>query len=212
MFKNRTEAGKKLALRLSALHPELKKNEAVIILALPRGGVPIAFEIAQVLDSPLDLILTHKLGAPGNEELAIGAIAEDGSVFLDPYSLQNLSDHYIEEEKKRQLTEIKKRIKKYREGRPLRRLQSKMVILVDDGIATGSTMRVAIALARKAHAKGVIIAVPVLPPDTLALLKKEVDEVIYLKTPIPFFAIGAFYKEFLQLTDSEVKGYLEGNK
>jgi len=212
MFKNRTEAGKKLALRLLALHLELKNNEAVIVLALPRGGVPVAFEVAQKLSAPLDLILTHKLGAPGNPELAIGAVAEDGSVFLDPYNVPTVSDHYIEEEKRRQRNEIKKRIKKYRGGRPLPSLQSKIVILVDDGIATGSTIRVAVALAQKADAKRVIIAVPVLPPDTLALLKKQADEVVYLKTPVPFFAIGAFYEEFLQLTDEEVKVYLEASK
>lgn len=212
MFKNRTEAGKKLALRIAALHPEFQKNGEVIVLALPRGGVPVAFEIAKKLSAPLDLILTHKLGAPGNPEFAIGAVAEDGSVYLDPYSLPIASDRYIEGEKKQQLVEIKERIKKYRGGRVLPALRSKTVILVDDGIATGATMRVAVLLSKKTRAKCIIIAVPVLPPDTLAVLKKYVDEIIYLKTPVPFFAIGAFYEEFLQLTDVEVKAYLEASR
>lgn len=212
MFKNRAEAGKKLALRISALHPEFKKNKEVIVLALPRGGVPVAFEIAKKLSVPLDLILTHKLGAPGNPEFAIGAVAEDGSVYLDPYRMPIASDAYIEEEKKRQLAEIKARIKKYREGRALPPLQSKIVILVDDGIATGATMRAAITLARKARARSVIVAVPLLPSDTLDSLKPHADEIIYLKTPVLFFAIGAFYEEFLQLADEEVKAYLEARR
>lgn len=206
-FEDRTQAGQKLALELTHRFPELQKNPKGIVLALPRGGVPVAFEVAKKLHAPLDLIVTHKLGAPDNPEFAIGAVAEDGSSFIDPAASGYASKDYIKEEIRHQLQEIKKRIKKYRDGRELPNLKGKIVILVDDGIATGNTMRAAIALANNAKAARIIVAVPVLPKDTLAPLKSEA-EVIYLETPWPFLAIGRFYRNFEQLTDAEVKSYL----
>ncbi|MBI4994101.1 phosphoribosyltransferase [Candidatus Peregrinibacteria bacterium] len=206
-FENREEAGIKLAQEIIKKIPDLKSNPDVVILALPRGGVPVAYEIAKILKAPMDLILTHKLGAPENSEFAIGAVAEDGSSFLDKESCSGISNSYIKEEIVRQLKEIKHRIEKYREGKPLTKLQGKIVILVDDGIATGNTMKAAIALAKNAKAKKIIVAVPVLPSEILGSLKKEA-EVVYLDTPFPFFAIGRFYNNFSQLTDDEVKNYL----
>jgi predicted phosphoribosyltransferase len=207
IFEDRQQAGKMLGHALSQKFTELKKDKSVIVLALPRGGVPVGFEIAKKLNVPLDLIVTHKLGAPGNEEFAIGAVAEDGSTFLDPFSTQGISKDYLKEEIRHQLGEIKKRIQKYRGGKPLPKLSGKTVILVDDGIATGNTMKAAIALAKNAHAKKLIVAVPVLPKDTLAVLRKDA-EVVFLDTPFPFLAIGRFYQNFSQLTDEEVRNYL----
>lgn len=207
LFSDRTDAGQKLAVRLAKLHPEFKENSFVIVLALPRGGVPVAFEIAKALHAPLDLIITHKLGAPGNEEFAIGALAEDGSTFLDSSSSAHVSRDYLKEEIRHQLVEIKKRIKKYRMGKALPAIQDKIAILVDDGIATGNTMQAAIALCEKARAARVIVAVPVLPQDTLNSFQKK-TEVVCIETPSPFFAIGRFYERFDQLTDEEVRSYL----
>lgn len=206
-FENRTDAGQKLAQEILKKFPNLRGNPKGMVLALPRGGVPVAFEIAKKLHAPLDLIVTHKLGAPGNEEFAIGAVAEDGSSFIDPGAGGFASKDYLNEEIRRQLREIQKRIKKYRGGRPLPSLSGKIAILVDDGIATGHTMKSAIALAKNAKARRIIVAVPVLPKDTLAALKNEA-EVIYLETPWPFLAIGRFYGNFEQLTDVEVRDYL----
>ena len=207
-FADRTEAGQLLADALERDFPELKSAGDVIVLALPRGGVPVGFEIAKKLNAPLDLIVTRKLGAPGNPELAIGAVAEDGSVYLDPASGAYSSKKYLREEIQRQLLEIKKRIKKYRGGRPLADLAGKICILVDDGVATGSTMKAATELAKNAGAKRIIAAVPVLPEDTLAALEQK-SEVVFLDTPSPFLAIGRFFRNFEQLEDAAVRGYLE---
>ncbi len=206
-FDDRQQAGKMLGHALVQKFPKLNKNKSVIVLALPRGGVPVGFEIAKKLNVPLDLIVTHKLGAPDNEEFAIGAVAEDSSTFLDPFSIQGISKDYLKEEIRHQLGEIKKRIRKYRKGKPLPKLSGKTVILVDDGIATGNTMKAAIALAKNARAKLIIVAVPVLPKDTLSVLRKNA-EVVFLDTPFPFLAIGRFYQNFSQLTDEEVLNYL----
>lgn len=210
-FENRKQAGEKLAAEVIKKFPDLKSNPQVIVLALPRGGVPVAYEIAKALSSPLDLIVTHKLGAPSNPEFAIGAVAEDGSSFLDKNSCTDISRDFIKEEIKSQLAEIKKRIAKYRGGKPLLPLQNKIVILVDDGIATGNTMKAAIALAKNAKAKKIIVAAPVAPSEILGSLRQE-SEVVFLDTPFPFFAIGRFYNDFSQLTDEEVKSYLTASK
>lgn len=207
IFEDRQQAGKLLAQLFAKQFPKLQKNPSAVVLALPRGGVPVAFEIAKKLKIPLDLIVTHKLGAPGNEEFAVGAVAEDSSTFLDPFSTQDISKDYLKEEIRHQLAEIKKRIRKYRRGKPLTKLSGKTVILVDDGIATGNTMKAAIALAKNAYVKKIIIAVPILPKDALAVLRKNA-EVVYLDTPFPFLAIGRFYQNFSQLTDEEVRNYL----
>lgn len=210
-FEDRNEAGEKLAKLLADKFPDLYNNSSVFVLALPRGGLPVAAAIAKKLNASLDLIVTHKLGAPGNEEFAIGAVAEDGSRFLDRESLMDVSEDYLKEETRHQLEEIKKRIAKYRGGRPLPSLKKKIVILVDDGIATGNTIKAAITLAKNARAARIIVAVPVLPVDTLYTLRK-MAETVYLDTPHPFLAIGRFYRNFEQLTDEAVRDYLAGFK
>lgn len=207
-FEDRKEAGKKLSRALISQMPRLKSDKKAIVLALPRGGVPIGFEIAKAVGAPLDVIVAHKLGAPGNPEFAIGALAEDGSAYIDPDSAGFYSKDYLEDQIQRELKEIKNRIKKYRFGQPLPDLKGKTVILVDDGIATGNTMKAAILLARSAKAKRIIAAAPVLPRDTLKALSKEA-EVVFLGAPYPFFAIGRFYKNFEQLDDEEVCNYLD---
>ena len=207
-FQNRTEAGQRLASQLIETLPELKNNPHVLVLALPRGGVPVGFEIAKKLGVQFDLIISHKLGYPENSELAIGAVAEDGSAFIDPAYASSISKDYIKNEIAVQLAEIKKRIKKYRLGKPLASLQDRIIILVDDGIATGNTMKAAIALAKKGKARKIIIAVPILPKDTLSNLPKD-TQAVFLDTPYPFLAIGRFYRDFPQLHDEEVRFYLE---
>lgn len=207
IFENRIKAGEQLAAKLLQQFPDLKNNASVIVLALPRGGVPVGFKIGKKLQVRFDLIITHKLGAPGNEEFAIGAVAEDGSSFIEKNAASWVSRDYIKQEIRHQLEEIQERVKKYRGGRDLPLLEGKIVILVDDGVATGNTMKAAIKLCLSARAQKVIIAVPVVPRDTLKSLQREAL-VVFLATPFPFFAIGKFYHHFEQLSDEEVKSYL----
>jgi predicted phosphoribosyltransferase len=200
LFKNRTEAGKRLASKLR----DVAKN--AIILAVPRGGVVVGFEIAHTLNFPLDIIITKKIGAPGNPELAIGAVAEDGTYLLDGGLVQMLgvSRSYIEAEIERQKTEIKRRLLTYRGDAPDLRIEGLTVILVDDGVATGSTLKAALRSLKNRGAKSVVVAVPVGPLDTISELQQEADRVVFLSTPDPFYAIGEFYENFEQTTDEEV--------
>jgi len=200
LFKNRTEAGKRLASKLR----DVAKN--AIILAVPRGGVVVGFEIAHTLNFPLDIIITKKIGAPGNPELAIGAVAEDGTYLLDGGLVQMLgvSRSYIEAEIERQKTEIKRRLLTYRGDVPDPRIEGLTIILVDDGVATGSTLKAALRSLKNRGAKSVVVAVPVGPLDTISELQQEADRVVFLSTPDPFYAIGEFYENFEQTTDEEV--------
>ena len=200
LFKNRTEAGKRLASELR----DVGKN--AIILAVPRGGVVVGFEIARALNFPLDIIITKKIGAPGNPELAIGAVAEDGTYLLDGGLVQMLgvSRSFIEAEIERQKTEIKRRLLTYRGDAPDLRIEGLTVILVDDGVATGSTLKAALRSLKNRGAKSVVVAVPVGPLDTISELQQEADRVVFLSTPDPFYAIGEFYENFEQTTDEEV--------
>lgn len=176
-------------------------------MALPRGGVPVAYEIAKLLDAPLDLLMVRKIGAPGHKELGIGAIV-DGD---DPQILVNegtaylvLPPGYFEEEARVQLKEIEERRRKYLAGRPPQPVAGRAVIAVDDGIATGGTVRIALRALRRAGAARVILAVPVAPADVLEALRDEADEIICLSTPEPFFAVGQHYADFAQTSDEEV--------
>ena len=200
-FSNRVDAGKRLA---SALTDFSGKNG--IVLAIPRGGVVVGFEIARALVLPLDVIIPRKIGAPGNPELAIGAVTEDGTAILD-YNLINyldVSQEYIVKESERQKQEIRRRLKTYRQEVPYPTLKGLKVILVDDGIATGSTMKAALASVKNKGAANVTVAVPVGPPSTIEELEKTADKVICLYTPEYFQAIGQFYADFSQTTDEEV--------
>lgn len=200
-FSDREEAGKMLALKLTEY-----SNKDTIVLAIPRGGVVIGYQVAHELKAPLDIIVPRKIGAPYNPELAIGAVAEDGSLSLDESAVMymNIPKSYIEEESRRQITEIRRRLKLYRGETPYPMLQDHVIIIVDDGIATGSTIKAAIASIRKKKPKSVVVAVPVAPRSTVKNLEKEADRVICLSTPEFFYAIGQFYVDFSQTTDGEV--------
>jgi len=203
LFKDRVEAGQKLAQRLAFLKPKAK---AVIVLAVPRGGVVVGAEIAKALGVPLDVYITRKIGAPGNEELAIGAVSSDGTIVLDHYLAQatGADDHYIAQETQRQQQEIARRLKLYRGDRPAPILKGKIVILVDDGVATGATTMAALRALRKQDPAELILAVPVGPPDSIERLSQEADQVICLATPEPFWAVGRFFLDWSQTSDEEV--------
>jgi putative phosphoribosyl transferase len=208
-FSDRVDAGKRLA---SALKDFALKNG--IVLAIPRGGVIVGYEIAIVLNLPLDVIIPHKIGAPDNLELAIGAIAEDGTTILDDnlIAYMGVSHEYIREESERQKQEIQRRLKMYRQDAPNPNLNGLGVIIVDDGIATGSTMKAALASVKNRGAASVTVAVPVGPPQTIQELKKQADRVVCLYTPEYFQAIGQFYNDFSQTTDEEVIQLLKDSR
>lgn len=202
MFKDRHEAGKLLAEKLSEY-----KNTNTIIFAVPRGGVVVAYEVASKLNVPLDLAIPRKIGAPKQPELAIGAVAQDGTTVLDNQLVRQLgvSRDYIEEEARQQIEEIERRLKKYRgDLKQYPNIKNKNVILIDDGIATGATIKAAILSLRKQEPASIIIAIPVGPADTIDSLREEADKVICLETPQTFYAIGQFYQDFTQTTDEEV--------
>jgi len=208
-FENREEAGKKLAKKLLEY-----RGKVAIVFAIPRGGVVTAYEIAKVLDTPLDIIIPRKIGAPGNQELAIGAVTEDGTTILNTrlVTMLDISDAYIESEKAKQIEEIKRRVKTYRGERLRKEFEGKIIILVDDGIATGATVRAAIHSLRKGNPSFIIVAIPVGPPDTIQELTREVDKLICLITYEPFFAIGQFYMDFSQVPDRDVINLLKKTK
>lgn len=201
LFNDRQEAGRRLAERLDFL-----KGKDVIVLAVPRGGVVVAAEVARALGAPLDVYITRKIGAPYNEELAIGAVAPDGSTVLDQGLVSSLgvSPQYIEKETARQKTEIERRLKKYRGEAPPPKLAGRHVILVDDGVATGATTLAALRALRQQKPQKLILAVPVGPPDSIQMLSAEADQVVCLATPEPFWAVGRFFVDWSQTSDEEV--------
>mgnify|MGYP005849124225 CR=1 FL=1 len=202
-FADRHEAGRRLAWRLRPL-----AGERPVVLALPRGGVPVAFEVAAALHAPLDLVLVRKLGAPGNPELAVGAVVdgETPCCLLNEELVRALGvpDAYLAAEQARQLAEIERRRSLYLGDRPRPSLTGRTVILVDDGIATGATMKAALAAARQAGAARLVVATPVAPADTLAELRELADMVVVLMTPAGFAAVGQFYEDFTQIEDGMV--------
>jgi putative phosphoribosyl transferase len=209
LFADRVEAGKRLASALKVL-----VGKDAIVLAIPRGGVVVGYEVAETLALLLDVIIPRKIGAPGNPELAIGAMTEDGTVLLDAKLVEYLhvSENYIKKESASQKLEIQRRLKLYRGDVPYPSLENREVILIDDGIATGSTMKAALVSVRKRGAKTVVVAIPVGPPSTIAELEKEADHVVCLHTPEAFYAIGQFYEDFAQTRDEEVTRLLGLNK
>jgi predicted phosphoribosyltransferase len=206
-FRDRREAGKALAKELSFL----KGQDDVIILAIPRGGVVVGYEVAQTLSLPLDIYITRKIGAPYNPELALGAVASDGSFVLDQDLVTELSvpPAYIEQERARQRKEIQRRLEKYRGTTDELELEGKTVVLVDDGVATGSTVLAAIQALRQKSLKELILAIPVGPPKAVETLRQKVDRVVCLSTPERFWAVGAFYLVFDQTSDKTVMNLLE---
>ncbi len=202
IFKDRKDAAKKLIPKLQ----EYKKNPQAIVLALPRGGIIPAYEIAKELKLPLDLIISQKIGAPFLKELAIGAITEDGETFFDENIISgyDISKEYIKQETQKKIKEANRRENLYRKNLPPLNLQDKIAILVDDGVATGATMLVTIKSAKAKKVKKIIVAVPVIAPDSLRRIEKEVDQVIYLEAPQSFAAVGQFYEYFDQIDDKTV--------
>jgi putative phosphoribosyl transferase len=202
-FPNRREAGRRLAVKLAPL-----RDEHPVILALPRGGVPVAYEVARLLDAPLDVALVRKLGAPMQPELGIGAVVDGPHPQMvlneDVVKLVGADPHYIETEKNQQLREIERRRKLYRGDRPAMEVRGRTVVLVDDGIATGGTVRAVLRALERDGARRRILAVPVAPRETLEALSPDAEEIVCLATPEPFFAVGAYYGDFTQTTDSEV--------
>ncbi len=201
MFKNRRTAGLELAKSLKEY-----KGEDVIILAIPRGGALVAHAIREQLNCEWDLIIPRKLGAPFNKEIAIGAVTQDGTLLLDEEMIMylNVSEEYIQKEKEAQINEIKRRLKLYMGNRPAVPLRGKRIILVDDGIATGFTIKAAIKSIQKAGASELVVAVPVAPDDVIEELLEKVDRIICLESPYPFYAVSMFYEDFHQTSDQEV--------
>jgi putative phosphoribosyl transferase len=205
-FRDRMEAGRRLAAKLGAY----ANRQDVIVLALPRGGVPVAYEVAKALRAPLDVFVVRKLGLPWHEELAMGALASGGVRLLNEelIELYDVDRHEVDEVMRREQTELERREKQYRGGRPFPDLENKTVILVDDGLATGSTMRVAVEALRKEQPARVVVAVPVAAPETCDAFRDVADDIVCAVTPEPFYAVGLWYDDFTQTTDEEVHDLL----
>ncbi len=208
VFRDRIEAGMRLADKL--MHYSAGRD--VMVLALPRGGVVVGFTVARALGVPLDVFIVRKIGFPGQPELAIGAVSETGVRVLSDEILQRygIPVSYLETEIPRQEEEIARRIDLYRSGKPLPALEGKTAILVDDGVATGSTLKAAIETLQQEKLKRLVVGVPVAPRDTRAELEGMVDELVCLFSPPDFIAVGAYYGDFSQTSDDEVVGLLEG--
>jgi predicted phosphoribosyltransferase len=205
-FPNRSAAGRLLAEKLT----RYRGRDGVVVLGLPRGGVPVAFEVARSLDLPLDVFVVRKLGVPGFEELALGAVASGGVRVLNDDVVQALpnSTELIEVVTAREILEVQRREETYRAGRPEPEISGRIVILVDDGLATGATMRAAVAALRQLGAARIVVAVPVGAADTCRQFEKEVDETVCLMAPEWFQAVGQFYEDFGQISDTEVRELL----
>lgn len=208
-FADRREAGVELAARLRHLD-----GEDVVVLALPRGGVPVGYEVARALDAPLDIFLVRKLGLPGHRELAMGAIASGGIRVLneDVVRWYSVPDRVIDEVAREEQAELERRERAYRRNRPPVDLKRRVVVLVDDGLATGSTMRAAVEAVRQRQPARVVVAVPVGSPDTCREFASIADEVVCARTPEPFSAVGQWYRDFSQTTDDEVQQLLDGER
>ena len=211
IFANRREAGARLAKRLLEF-----KDSNPVVLALVRGGVPVAFEVAQALSAPLDIILVRKIGAPSQLELAIGAVADGPKpeIVTNDELIENIPipANYIAEVVKRELGEIDRRRKLYLRGRTRAEVKGKTAIVIDDGIATGATTRAALRSVRRQKPKHLVLAIPVAPASSLEALASEADEIVCLSTPEPFGAIGYFYQDFHQVEDEEVIALLGRSK
>jgi predicted phosphoribosyltransferase len=206
-FRDRRDAGKKLARELS--HYADRTN--VVIFALPRGGVPVAYEVALALNAPLDIFIVRKLGLPGREELAIGAIASGGIRVLnhDIVRMLDIPEEVINVVARREMQELQRREQAYRGERPALDVRDRIVILVDDGLATGASMRAAVAGLRAQRPARIVIAVPAAAREVCEAFKHEVDEIVCALTPEPFYGVGRWYDDFKQMNDEEVRVLLE---
>jgi predicted phosphoribosyltransferase len=206
LFRDRQDAGRQLAAVLESY----AGRSDTLVLGLPRGGVPVAHEVARALRAPLDVFLVRKLGVPGHEELAMGAIATGGVRVLNEEVLTalDISDDVIDAVAAEQQRELERRERAYRDGRPLPTIRGRVVILIDDGLATGATMRAAVAALRKQHPAAVVVAVPVASPQVCEEFQPLVDDIVCAHTPEPFHAVGLWYRDFSQTTDEEVHDLL----
>ena len=210
LFKDRVDAGRKLAKELS----KYANRSDVLILALPRGGVPVAFEVAKELNVKMDVFIVRKLGVPGNEELAMGAIASDNIRVLNEDVVRSfqIPERVIDMVAENELRELERRELTYRGERPNPEIHGSTVILIDDGLATGATMRAAAAALKTKNPAKIVVAVPTAAPDTCEFFGREVDEVICVSTPEPFYGVGAWYGDFSQTTDKEVCELLDKSR
>lgn len=204
IFKNRVDAGQRLAEALIDY-----KGEDLIVYALPRGGVVLGHEISKRLDAPLDLIITRKIGHPGNEECAVCAIAEDGHMICDSSSMGLIDSQWIQENAEKEMDEAKRRRLAYLKGRKPLSATGKIAVIVDDGVATGLTLMLAIQELKHNNPRKIVVAVPVSSPTAAIKLQQEADELVVLDTPANFYAVGAHYVSFPQLTDDEVIKIME---
>lgn len=206
VFANRAEAGRKLAL---ALHRYTGRND-VVVLALPRGGVPVGYEVARALGADLDILIVRKLGVPHHPELAMGAIASGGAVYINPIVVNNsgISQWQVDAAKATAFEEVTRREHLYRGNRPPVRIRDRTVIIVDDGIATGATVRAAVTALRSEKPAAIVVAAPVAPDETLGELEEYVDDLVCLRHPEYFRAVGQFYQVFDPTSDAEVRELL----
>jgi predicted phosphoribosyltransferase len=207
IYRDRSEAGRDL----SRLLDRYRRQPNLLVLGLPRGGVPVAYEVARALEAPLDVFVVRKLGVPGHEELAMGAIASGGARVLNAEVVEafGISQGLLERVAREEQWELARRERLYRGGRPPLNVPGKTIILVDDGLATGSTMRAATEALRTKSPAAIVVAVPVSAPSTCAEFAEEVDDVVCARTPEPFRAVGLWYKDFSQTSDHEVRSLLE---
>jgi putative phosphoribosyl transferase len=207
LYMDRSDAGKRLAEKLR----KYAVREDVIVLALPRGGVPVGYEVARQLQAPLDVFLVRKLGLPGHEELAMGAIASGGVRVLneDVIHRLNVPGDVLEDVTQKEAAELERRAKAYRGNIPMVEVRDRTVILVDDGLATGASMKAAVSGLWAHNPDRLVVAVPVAAPDVCASFQKIVDEIICLETPEMFFGVGAWYEDFAQVSDDDVRRYLQ---
>jgi predicted phosphoribosyltransferase len=207
IFQDRKDGGRQLAARLT----NYADRPDVLVLALPRGGVPVAFEVAKHLAAPLDIFLVRKLGVPGQEELAMGAIASGGVRVINEEVVRYLDipAEVIDAVAANEQRELERRERAYRDDRPPPEVKGRVVILIDDGLATGSTMRAAAAALRRQNPARIVVAVPVSAPETCEEFRGEVDEIVCAVTPAPFLGVGLWYKDFSQTTDEEVRELLQ---
>ena len=208
MYKNRVDAGKRLAEALLRL-----RREDVVVLGIPRGGVVVANEVAKALKAPLDVVVTRKIEAPGEPEYALGAVTQEGDIMMDRQAAESLgaSMEYLDDQIRLKREEVKDRMQRLRGTAPYPELGGKVVIIVDDGIATGSSVSAAVMSVKKRRPKEVIVAAPVAPADAVQALSEDGARVVCLSTPGPFLAIGEFYEDFGQVEDIEVKRILDEN-
>lgn len=206
LFQDRFEAGRFLASQLR----DLRDRSDIVVFALPRGGVPVGYEVASALHAPLDVFVVRKLGAPGQEELAMGALGSGGVTVLNQRVVQalGLTRSEIESAVQREQREVERREREYRDGRPSHDVSGRTAILVDDGLATGSSMRVAVTAIRQKSPAQIVVAAPVASRETCSEFEGEVDRVVCLATPEPFLAVGQWYRDFSQTMDEEVKELL----